>query len=46
DRAEYVFGRYRRVGDVVMDESFFPGDLDRAGYRSPWLAGYCADLLA
>jgi ectoine hydroxylase-related dioxygenase (phytanoyl-CoA dioxygenase family) len=24
DVAAYVFGRYRRVGDLSMDESFFP----------------------
>lgn len=46
DRAEYVFGRYRRVGDTTMDESFFPITWTRDGYRSPWLKDYCADLLA
>jgi phytanoyl-CoA hydroxylase len=45
DKAAYVFGRYRRIGDMTMDESFFPITWTRDGYRSPWLADYCADLL-
>ena len=44
DCAAYVFGRYRRVGDLAMDEAFFPITRTRDGYRSPWLAGYCRDL--
>jgi len=45
DRAGYIFGRYRRVGDLAMDESFFPVTWTRDGYRSAWLKDYCEDLL-
>jgi hypothetical protein len=32
------YSRYRRRGDLAMDESFFPVLWDRDGYRTPWLA--------
>ena len=32
------YSRYRRRGDLSMDESFFPVLWDRDGYRTPWLA--------
>jgi len=32
------YSRYRRRGDLSMDESFFPVLWDRGGYRTPWLA--------
>jgi len=44
--AGYIFGRYQRVGDTAMDESFFPVLWTRTGYRTPFLAGYCRDALA
>ncbi len=44
--AGYIFGRYQRVGDTAMDESFFPVLWTRDGYRTPFLAGYCRDALA
>jgi ectoine hydroxylase-related dioxygenase (phytanoyl-CoA dioxygenase family) len=33
------YSRYRRRGDLSMDESFFPVLWDRGGYRTPWLSG-------
>ena len=33
------YSRYRRRGDLSMDESFFPVLWDRDGYRTPWLCG-------
>jgi 2-oxoglutarate-dependent dioxygenase len=36
--AGYIYGRYQRVGDLTMDESFFPILWTRNGYRSPFLA--------
>lgn len=32
------YSRYRRRGDLSMDESFFPVLWDRGGYRTPWLS--------
>ena len=32
------YSRYRRHGDLSMDESFFPVPWDRYGGRTPWLA--------
>ncbi len=46
DRRGYVYGRYKRVGDTAMDESFFPITWTRDGRRSPWLAEYTTDALA
>ena len=43
--AGYIYGRYKRVGDRTMDESFFPILWRRDGYRSPHLFGYAADAL-
>lgn len=45
DKLAYVYGRYKRVGDTTMDESFFPITWTRAGHRSEWLAAHCADAL-
>jgi len=42
----YIYGRYKRVGDQTMDESFFPILWQEDGYRTPFLADYCADPLA
>ena len=33
--AGYIYGRYKRAGDISMDESFFPILWARNGYRSP-----------
>jgi len=45
NRAGYIYGRYKRVNDVAMDESFFPILWTQAGYRSPHLSDYCGDAL-
>ncbi|MBF2000070.1 MAG: phytanoyl-CoA dioxygenase family protein [Synechococcales cyanobacterium M58_A2018_015] len=41
----YIYGRYKRIGDSTMDESFFPILWTRDGYRSPHLKDYCGDAL-
>ena len=33
------YSRYRRRGDLSMDESFFPVVWTESGYRTPWLDG-------
>lgn len=35
---DLVYSRYRRFGDLSLDESFFPVVWDESGYRTPWLA--------
>ena len=35
---DVVYSRYRRRGDLSLDESFFPVMWDESGYRTPWLA--------
>ncbi len=37
-----IYSRYRRPGEVEMDEAFFPVLWRADGYRSPWLADYVA----
>ena len=32
-----IYSRYRRHGDLTLDESFFPVVWDECGYRTPWL---------
>ncbi|PPS45131.1 phytanoyl-CoA dioxygenase family protein [Chroococcidiopsis sp. TS-821] len=44
--AGYIYGRYQRVGDTTMDESFFPILWTKNGDRTPFLADYCKDALA
>jgi ectoine hydroxylase-related dioxygenase (phytanoyl-CoA dioxygenase family) len=36
-----IYSRYRRPGEIEMDEAFFPV-LWREGYRTPWLDEYSA----
>jgi len=36
---DLVYSRYRRRGDLSLDESFFPVIWDESGYRTPWLRG-------
>ena len=36
---DLIYSRYRRQGDLALDESFFPVLWDESGYRTPWLAG-------
>ena len=35
---DLIYSRYRRHGDLSLDESFFPVLWDESGYRTPWLA--------
>jgi len=35
---DLIYSRYRRHGDLAMDESFFPVMWDETGGRTPWLA--------
>jgi len=35
---DLVYSRYRRHGDLSLDESFFPVLWDETGYRTPWLS--------
>jgi len=35
---DLVYSRYRRHGDLSLDESFFPVIWDESGYRTPWLS--------
>ena len=35
---DVVYSRYRRRGDLSLDESFFPVIWDETGGRSAWLA--------
>jgi phytanoyl-CoA hydroxylase len=41
----YIFSRYRRIGDLDIDESFFPILWRADGYRSPMVLEYCDDPL-
>ncbi len=41
----YIYGRYKRLNNLEMDESFFPILWQKDGYRSPHLADYCTDPL-
>ncbi len=36
---DVTYSRYRRRGDLSLDESFFPVMWDESGYRTPWLTG-------
>ncbi|BAU44589.1 hypothetical protein [Leptolyngbya sp. O-77] len=42
----YIYGRYKRINDNTLDESFFPILWTQDGYRSPHLASYCRDAIA
>jgi phytanoyl-CoA hydroxylase len=35
---DLTYSRYRRHGDLSLDESFFPVVWDESGYRTPWLS--------
>ena len=35
---DVTYSRYRRRGDLSLDESYFPVVWDESGYRTPWLA--------
>ena len=38
ENVDVTYSRYRRRGDLSLDESFFPVMWDESGYRTPWLA--------
>ena len=38
EHVDLVYSRYRRRGDLSLDESFFPVLWHENGYRTPWLA--------
>src|SRR5207245_83535 len=38
EHVDPVYSRYRRVGDLDLDESFFPIVWTRDGYRTGWLS--------
>jgi ectoine hydroxylase-related dioxygenase (phytanoyl-CoA dioxygenase family) len=38
EHVDVVYSRYRRRGDLSLDESFFPVLWHESGYRTPWLA--------
>ncbi|MBE9077551.1 phytanoyl-CoA dioxygenase family protein [Romeria aff. gracilis LEGE 07310] len=41
----YIYGRYKRIDDLELDESFFPILWQKDGYRTPFLRDYCEDAL-
>ena len=41
----YIFDRYRRIGILDIDESFYPVLWRHDGYRTPFLEEYCTDAL-
>lgn len=41
--AGYIYGRYKRVGDISLDESFFPVLWTQDGYRSAFLDDYLVE---
>jgi ectoine hydroxylase-related dioxygenase (phytanoyl-CoA dioxygenase family) len=41
--AHPIYSRYRRPGEVEIDEAFFP-ILWREGYRTPWIDDYCVTV--
>jgi ectoine hydroxylase-related dioxygenase (phytanoyl-CoA dioxygenase family) len=38
EHVDLIYSRYRKRGDLSLDESFFPVMWDATGYRTPWLA--------
>jgi ectoine hydroxylase-related dioxygenase (phytanoyl-CoA dioxygenase family) len=42
----YIYSRYKRVGAVDMDESYFPVLWRQDGYRTAWLDGYIKQAAA
>jgi 2-oxoglutarate-dependent dioxygenase len=38
----YIYSRYKKMGSVEMDESYFPILWQEDGYRTPWLDRYIA----
>ena len=43
----YIFNRYRNImGDLSLDESFYPILWTNDGYKTPFVDDYCQDVLA
>ena len=40
EKISYIYSRYKKVGSVDMDESYFPITWRSDGYRTPWLDAY------
>jgi ectoine hydroxylase-related dioxygenase (phytanoyl-CoA dioxygenase family) len=38
ENVDLIYSRYRKHGDLSLDESFFPVMWHETGYRTPWLA--------
>lgn len=39
-----IYSKYRRPGELEIDEAFFPTMWRNDGYRTPWIDGYCGVL--
>ena len=37
----YIYRRYQRTDDPVLDESYFPVVWSRSGRRTKWIEAYC-----
>lgn len=37
----YIYRRYQRTGDPILDESYFPLLWSKTGERTSWIDGYC-----
>ena len=42
-RPNYIYGRYKLLGDTGLREQFFPVTFSADGYRSPWIEAYALD---
>lgn len=40
EKVSSIYSRYKKMGSVEMDESYFPIIWREDGYRTPWLDGY------
>ncbi|MDQ3859904.1 MAG: phytanoyl-CoA dioxygenase family protein [Actinomycetota bacterium] len=41
-----IYSKYRRPGELEIDEAFFPVMWRNDGYRTPWIDDYCGVLAA
>ena len=46
ERPHPIYSKYRRPGELEIDEAFFPVMWGDDGYRTPWIDEYCAVLAA
>ena len=42
--ANYIYARYKRLGDDALDEAFFPTTYREGGGRADFLEGYCSTV--